>query len=174
VRCSRRDVSWSRAASALALFFLLAGCFTSSQPKFPLTTAVAAFGDGGRYVGYERTSDGSFKRDEAFNVRRRPDGAYDFVDAKGKVTTLSLHRIGPDRFVAQAREGGSVHYVILQVRGKEVLAFHPDCNKDDAAKLKAQGVDVRQYECVIDGVTDPTALFAALHLGEPGSKMVRE
>jgi hypothetical protein len=163
-----------RAALALALSLLLAGCFTSSQPKFPLATAVPALGDGGRYVGYERMGDGSFKRDEAFNVRRRADGGYDFVDAKGKVTTLSLHRIGPDRYVAQASEEGGIHYVILQVRGNEVLAFGPDCKQQDAVKLKAQGVDVRQYECVIDGVADPAALFAGMELVEPGSKMVRE
>jgi hypothetical protein len=159
---------------ALALLFLLAGCFTSSQPKFPLSTAVPALGDGGWYVGYERLSDGSFKREEVFEVRRRTDGGYDFVDAKGKATTLSLHRIGSDRFVAQASDEGGIHYVILQVRGNEVLAFAPDCKEQDAAKLKAQGVDIRQYECVIDRVADPAALFAGLELGEPGSKMVRE
>jgi hypothetical protein len=158
----------------LALSLLLAGCFTSTQPKFPLSSAVPALGDGGRYVGYERMSDGSFKREEAFDVRKRADGGYDFVDAKGKVTTLSLHRIGPDRFVAQAREEGGVHYIVLQVRGNEVLAFAPDCKKQDVARLTAQGVDIRQYECVIDAVTDPTALFAGLNVGEPGSKMVRE
>jgi len=163
-----------RTALALALALLFAGCFTSAQPKFPLATAVPALGDGGRYVGYERMSDGSFKREEAFDVRRRADGGYDFIDAKGKVTTLSLHRIGPDRFVAQASEGSGVHYVVLQVRGNEVFVFAADCNKHDAEKLKAQGVDVRRYECVIDGVADPTALFAAMELGEPGSKMVRE
>jgi hypothetical protein len=159
---------------ALPLALPLAGCFTSSQPKFPLATAVPALGDGGRYVGYERTSDGRFKREESFDVRRRADGGYDFIDAKGKATTLSLHRIGPDRFVAQASEEGGIHYVVLQVRGDEVLAFAPDCKEQDAAKLKAQGVHVRQYECVIDSVADPAALFAGMELGEPGSKMVRE
>lgn len=171
---SRSDLPWLQAALAIAFTLLLAGCFTSSQPKFPLSTAAPALGEGGRYVGYERASDGSFRREEAFDVRRRADGAYDFIDAKGKVTTLSLHRLGPDRLVAQAREGGSVHYVILQVRGNEVFSFAPDCGMQDAEKLKARGVEVRQYECAIDGVADPAALFGAIELGAPGSKMVRE
>jgi hypothetical protein len=171
---SSPDVSWPRALFALTLVLLLAGCFTSSQPKFPLASAVPALGDGGRFVGYERLTDGSYKPEEPFDVRKRADGGYDFIDSKGKVTTLSLHRIGPDRFVAQAQEGGAVNYVVLQVRGNEVLAFAPECKKQDAAKLKAQGVEVRQYECVIDAVADPAALFAAMELGEPGSKMVRE
>ena len=174
MRCFRELSLWPRAALALAFLLLLAGCFTSSQPKFPLSTAIPALGDGGRYVGYERLSDGSFKREEAFDVRRRNDGGYDFVDAKGKATTLSLHRIGPDRFVAQATEEGGVYYVILQVRGDEVLAFAPDCKEQDAPKLKAQGVNVRQYECVINSVADPAALFAGMEPDEPSSKMVRE
>ena len=158
----------------MSVAFLLGGCFTSSQPKFPLSTAVPALGDGGRYVGYDRRSDGSFKREEPLDVRKRADGGYDFIDAKGKVTTLSLHRIGPDRYVAQASEGKTIHYVVLQIDAKDVLSFATSCDKQDAAKMTALGVVIDRYECKIDGVADPAALFAALNLGEPGSKMVRE
>ena len=162
-------------ACLLAAFaLLLTGCFTSSRPKFPLNTAEPALGDGGRYVAYERTGDGSFKREDAFDVRKRADGRYDFVDAKGAVTTLSLHAAGGDRFVAQVVEGDGVHYAVVQVRGNEVLTFATDCTKHDAAKLQAQGVVVRRLECMIDRIADPAALFAGIELGEPTSKMVRE
>jgi hypothetical protein len=31
-----------------------------------------------------------------------------------------------------------------------------------------------QFECVVDGVADPAALFKQLDLGDPASKLVRE
>ena len=171
--------AWShdraRPFGVIALCLLLAGCFTSTGPKFPLSGAVAALGEGGHYVAYERQDDGSYKREEPFEVKHRADGAYDFIDSKGKVLTLSLHRLRRDLYVAQASEDkGSINYVVLEVRGNEVLAYSPQCDKQDAAKLKTLGVEIRQYECVIDKVTDPMALFAAIDLGEPGSKMIRE
>ena len=72
--------------AALAASFLLSGCFFSETPKFPAENAVAAFGDGGRFQGYDRTEDGRFKKaDEAIvMLKRRGDGRYDFVDEKGK------------------------------------------------------------------------------------------
>jgi hypothetical protein len=172
-------MSRSTPVSALAcllasLALLLTGCYTSSRPKFPPNTAVAALGDGGRYVAYERMSDGSFKREDAFDVRKRADGGYDFVDSKGTVTKVSFHAAGSDRFAVQVVEGDGVHYAVVQVRGNEALAFATDCSKQDAAKLQAQGVVVRQLECMIDRVNDPAALFAGLELGEPSSKLVRE
>jgi hypothetical protein len=133
-----------------------------------------ALGDGGRYVGYERLSDGRFKREEAFDVRKRTDGGYDLVDSKGSVTKLSFHPVGSDRFVAQAVEGNGVHYIVVQVRGNEVFVHATDCSKHDAAKLQAQGVVVRRLECMIDRVNDPAALFAGMELGEPTSKLARE
>jgi hypothetical protein len=164
-----------RTVLALAGALLLAGCFTSSQPKFPLSSAVAVLGKGGRYVTYERREDGSFKRDETIEVRPRADRAYDYIDEKGKVTPVSFHRIKGNIYVAQA-VGADRHtdYVMLRVDGKEVHFFAPDCDKQDAAKLKALGVVIDQHECKIDGVADPAALFATLERGPPGSKMVRE
>jgi len=178
---SNRMVSESRGRLALALAccLLLAGCFTSSQPKFPLSTAVPALGNGGHFGAYERQSDGSYKRDDSFDVKHRADGGYDFTDLKGKVTTVSLHRIRGDLYVAQAVNDKNDHtdYALLRVQGKdgnEILAYAPQCDKQDAAKLKALGVEIRKYECVIDRVADPAALFAAIDIGEAGSKMVRE
>lgn len=168
----------TRIALALALPFLLAGCFTSSQPKFPLSNAVPALGDGGRYVAYERRDDGSFKRDETVQMRPRAAGGYDYIDEKGKVTPFSLHRIGPDRHVAQAirDDGHTADYILLHARDAEVLTYATDCAKQDAAKLKRLGVEIRDQGriCAIDKVADPAALFAALKLGEPSGKMVRE
>jgi hypothetical protein len=159
---------------AVGLCLLLAGCFTSSQPKFPLTGAAAALGDGGRFTMYERDK-GQFVRGDTIEVKRRPDGAYDFID-KDETTTASLHAIGPNRYIAQAigKPGARAEYAVVQVRGNEVLAFAPDCRKQDAAKLTALGVVIGKYSCSIDRVADPAALFASLVLGEPTSKLVRE
>ncbi|MPZ56963.1 MAG: hypothetical protein GEU91_10805 [Rhizobiales bacterium] len=164
-------------ALALSVSLLLAGCFTSSQPKFTLASAVPALGNGGRYIVYQRNSDGSFQRDESFEMRGRADRGYDYIEDKGKVTPVSLHRIGPDRYVAQAirEDGKTADYLVLRLRGNEVLSYGPDCAKQDAAKLKGLGVEIRdKTTCVIDRVADPAALFATLELGEPGVKMVRE
>jgi hypothetical protein len=163
---------------AMCASFLLAGCFTSSQPKLSLSTAVPALGDGGRYVGYSRKGDGSFQRDEVFTMRRRADGGYDYVDEKGKVTPVSLHRIGSDLYVAQAiRENGhDADYVALSVRDGETLSYPLDCSKQDTSKLKALGVELRDdgKVCAIDNVADPLTLFTSAALGEPSGKMVRE
>jgi len=167
---------YGRIAAAVLLCALLAGCFTSSAPKFPLSTAVPALGEGGHYVAYERQDDGSYKRDETFTVRHRADGGYDFTDAKGKVTPLTLHRIRDNLYVAQATNEKNDHtdYVVLRVQDNEVLGYPVSCDKQDQAKMKALGVVIHDYECRIDGVADPAALFADLDLGIPGSKMVRE
>jgi hypothetical protein len=162
----------------LPFLLLLAGCFTSSQPKFPLSSAVAVFGDGGRYIAYERSSDGSFTRDETIELRKRADGSYDYIDEKGKVTPISLHGIGPDLYVVQAmrEDGHSVDYVVVRVRGNDALTYAADCTKQDAAKLESLGVEIRDKGrvCMIDKVADPAALFATLSLGEPTGKAVRE
>lgn len=160
----------------IALCLVLAGCFTSAQPKFPLTSAVAAFGEGGRYVSYERKDDGHYEKDETFTVRHRPDGAYDFIDSKGEPESVSLHRIGPDLYVAQgvAKDKNRTDYVVLRGTGQEMVGYAPECSKQDATKMEALGVEIRRQECVIDRVADPAGLFTALDLGAPTSKLVRE
>src|SRR5712671_1735535 len=86
-----------------AIGVLLAGCFQSEQPKFPLADAAAPFGEGGRYVVYEWVTGDRFDRQEVFVITRRADHGYDFVNEKGETLTMSLHALGDDRFVGQSR-----------------------------------------------------------------------
>jgi hypothetical protein len=161
-----------------AICVLLAGCFQSEQPKFPLAEAAAPFGDGGRYVVYERVAGDRFERQEVFVITRRADRAYDFVNQKGETLTMSLHALGDDRFVGQASPDKSrpgFGYVVLRTTGNETTLYLPQCDKQDKAVLKAAGVEMNgEYECTVDRVTDPAGLFRRLELGEPTSKLVRE
>src|SRR5438105_4482473 len=86
-----------------ATCFLLAGCLQSEQPKFPLAGAAAPLGNGGRYALYERGPDNRYQRQEVVVIKRRGDGAYDFVDEKGETQTVSFHALGGDLFVGQAQ-----------------------------------------------------------------------
>src|SRR5215470_376417 len=100
------------AFAALAASFLLSGCIFSETPKFPAESAVAAFGEGGRFQGYDRTEDGRYnKADEAiFIVKRRGDGGYDFVDRKDEVQPITFHPIPGGNFVAQVPENRMPRY----------------------------------------------------------------
>ena len=162
----------------LAASFLLSGCFFSETPKFPAENAVAAFGDGGRFQGYDRMEDGRYKKaDEAiFMVKRRGDGGYDFIDEKDKVQPISFYPIAGGNFVGQAPENGTSRYtyVVFRIAGNEAFIYVPDCDKQDKAQLEKLGVAIGRFECSIDRVTDPAAFFASLALGEPTSKLVRE
>lgn len=162
--------------SAAALF--LSGCFISEQPKLPLTTAAAPFGDGGRYGVFEREEGNRYKRQETFVIKRRPDGAYDFTNEKGETITMSLHPMGDDRFISQARaekDQPGYGYAVFRIAGKEALLYAPQCSDQDRAKVEALGVEVNgQFECVVDRVKDITGLFGFVDLGEPVSKLVRE
>jgi len=164
--------------AALAASVLLSGCFVSETPKFPAANAVAAFGDGGRFQGYDRTeSDGYKKADEAIiMVKRRGDGGYDFVDEKDKVTPISFHLIAGGNFVGQALNNAKsgYGYLVFRIAGNEAFIYAPDCDKQDKAQLEKLGVAIGQFECRIDRVADPAAFFASLTLGEPSSKLVRE
>jgi hypothetical protein len=164
--------------AALAASFLLSGCFFSETPKFPVESAVAAFGDGGRFQVYERTEDGLYKKnDQAIVVlKRRGDGGYDFVDEKNEVQPISFYPIASGNFLAQTPEKGGARYTYLVVRiaGNEAFIYFPDCDKQDKAQLEKLGVAIGKFECSIDRVADPAAFFASLTLGEPTSKLVRE
>jgi hypothetical protein len=157
---------------------LLAGCFESQEAKFPLTSATAPFGEGGRYVVYERVEGDRYERQEVFVIKRRPDHAYDFVNEKGEAMAISLHAAGGDLFVAQAKpdkEKPDYGYVVFRVAGNEALLHYPQCNDQDKAMLATFGVEARgQFECSIDRVADPIGLFKQLVLGQPTSKLVRE
>jgi hypothetical protein len=160
---------------------LLASCFESEQPKFPLASAAAPFGEGGRYVVYERAENDEFKRQEVFVIKRRPDRAYDFVNEKGEAIRISLHAIGGDRFAGQAnneqekdKDKPAYAYVVFSVTGSEALLHVPQCDEQDKAMLATFQVEVGRFECMIDLVADPSGLFKRLDLGKPISKLVRE
>jgi hypothetical protein len=48
------------------------------------------------------------------------------------------------------------------------------CDQQDKAMLKAFGVEISGYDCLIDRVADPAGLFKQLDPGQPVSKLVRE
>ncbi len=161
-----------------ALPILLSGCFISEQPKLSLATAAAPFGEGGRYGVFERGDGNQYKRQEAFVIKRRPDGAYDFTNEKGEAIVISFHPMGNDRFLSQAKaekDQPGYGYAVFRVAGKEAFLYAPQCSDQDRAKVEALGVEVNgQFECVIDRVKDTVGLFGFVDLGEPVSKLVRE
>jgi hypothetical protein len=168
-----------RALLFAAMSALLAGCFESEQPKFPLASAAAPFGEGGRYVVYERVENDQFQRQEVFVITRRPDRAYDFVNEKGEAIMISLHAIGGDLFAGQAsneqeKDKPAYAYVVFRVTGSEALLHIPQCDEQDKAMLATFEVEIGRFECMIDRVTDPSGLFKRLELGKPASKLVRE
>jgi hypothetical protein len=172
---------YTRLVVMAAAGVVLAGCFESEQPKFPLASATAPFGDGGRYVVYEREENDQFKRQEVFVIKRRPDRAYDFVNEKGEAIRISLHAIGGDLFAGQAnneqekdKDKPAYAYVVFRVTGSEALLHVPQCDEQDKAMLATFQVEIGRFECMIDRVADPAALFKQLALGKPISKLVRE
>ena len=59
--------------------------------------------------------------------------------------------------------------------GREALVHVVECDKQEKAMLAILGVEIRgQYECVIDNVANPAALFAELRRSDRPSRMVRE
>jgi hypothetical protein len=164
--------------AALAASLFLSGCFFSETPKFPAGNAVAAFGDGGRFQGYDRAEGDRYKKDDEaiFIVKRRGDGGYDFVDEKNEVQPISFYPIAGGNLVGQALAKGKSRYdyVVFRIAGNEAFVYVPDCDKQDKAQLEKLGVAIGKFECGIDRVADPTAFFASLTLGEPTSKLVRE
>jgi hypothetical protein len=164
--------------AALAASFLLSGCWFSETPKFPAESAVAAFGDGGRFQGYDRTENNGYKKADGVIImmKRRGDGGYDVVDEKDEVQLISFHPIAGGNFVGQASKKGKSRYdyVVVRVAGDEAFIYAPDCDKQDKAQLEKLGVAIGQFECRIDRVADPAAFFASLTLGEPTLKLVRE
>lgn len=175
---SSREIAVRRLATILALAagFLLGGCFASQRPMFPGTSAVPAFGEGGRYTTFERVDDKD-KPTEPIVVRRRGDGAYDFVNEKGAATPVTFHVIPGGLHVAQVMlEGDSGYgYVLFRIAGNQALVIPAECDKQDQARMIALGVEIRStLECRIDKLADPVGFFAGLKTGEPVSKMVRE
>jgi hypothetical protein len=175
-------------AAVVALSVGLGGCFISQQPLFPEASAVAAVGDGGRYLAYEKIGH-RYKRDEAVELRRRDNG-YDYVNEKGAVTPLTLHPLGKNLFAIQAKnEGGGYVYARLRLLDNVGFVEVPDCDKQDPNTLKALGIAAREselakaltgrdhaqtHDCFLDGVSDATKAFATIRFGAPTGKLVRQ
>jgi hypothetical protein len=180
-----------RSAAWIAIFALsvgLGGCLTSKQPLFAQDTAVAAFGDGGRYVAYERTG-ARYKRDEQVQLRRVGSG-YDYVNEKGDVTAVTLHALGPRLFTIQAKsDDGGYNYARLRMSGAIGFVEIADCDKQDVKKLASLGIVVQEselakaltgrdhakvHDCLLDGVNDIGKVFATLRFGAPTGKLAPE
>ena len=161
-----------------ALSVLLSACFTSENPKFPLSSAVAAFGSGGRYVVFEHVGKGKFLKQRTMTVKQTLDGAYEFIGEKTSIL-ISFHDVGNGVIVGQAKPGdnnkNAYGYLFLTRKGNELFLHIPQCDKQDAAVLSANGVVHRdKWECSIEKVSDPAKLFTALTPGEATSKLVPE
>lgn len=161
-----------------ATCLLLAGCFQSEQAKFPLASAAAPLHEGGRYVVYERGPDNTYRRQEVLEIKRRGDGAYDFVNETGETLTISFHALRGDLFVGQAKgenDQPGYGYTVVRIAGNEAVFYVPQCDGQDKAMLAAASVEVSgQLECIIDRVADAPALFKRLDPGAPVSKLLRE
>jgi hypothetical protein len=163
---------------ALAAGFLLAGCFASERPMFPQSSAVPAFGSGGRYAAFEQV-DGKENPTEKIVVRPRGDAGYDFINEKGAATPVTFHVIPGGLHAAQVKLEGKqgFGYVLFRVsrNGNEALVIPAECEKQDQAKMIALGVDIRsKFECHIDKVADPVAFFSGLTTGASISRLVKE
>jgi hypothetical protein len=181
----RRVAQWT---VVLALASGLGGCLTSQRPLFAPDSAVAAFGDGGRYVAYQRIG-ARYKRDESVQLRNVGNG-YDYVNEKGAVTPVTLHPLGGRLFAIQARdENGGYDYARLRVRGVEAFVEIADCDKQNAKVLAKLGIVVREsalaialtghdhvkeHDCILDGVSNASNAFGTLHFGAPTGKLVRD
>ena len=167
-----------RTAVICAASLPLSGCFISDEPKLPLATAAAPFGEGGRYGVFERGDNDQYKRQEAFVIKRRADGAYDITNEKGEVLRISFHPLGDGAFISQAKaekDQPGYGYAVFRFTGNEAVLYAPQCSDQDKTKIEPFGVEVNaQFECAIDRVTDLPGLFGKLDLGQPVSKLVRE
>jgi hypothetical protein len=161
----------------VAAAFLLSGCFISEQARFPLTEAAAPLGEGGRYVVYEHLGDDRYQRQEVFVIKLKADRSYEFVNEKGETLAMSLHALGDNLFVGQAKEKDKPDYtyVLFRVTGAEATLLAPQCSDQDQDSLQSLGVETNsQFECVIDKVADPAGLFKRVDPGKPVAKLVRE
>jgi len=158
---------------AVALGTLLSGCITSKDAKFPMSSAVALFGDGGKYKVFDRVDDKYIENDDA-EIKKRADGSYDFVMQGNDPTAVTVHKVEGDLYVVQSkkRNADAYDYLLIRQAGAEFFTHAPDCNKQDKAKMA--GVEIKKDECRIDGVTDPVKFFAGLNKGEPTAKLVRQ
>jgi hypothetical protein len=91
---------------------------------------------------------------------------------------MSLHAVGAGLFVGQAspsKDRPGFGYVVFRMTGNETVLYLPQCDKQDKSVLSAAAVEMYgRFECIVDRVADPAALFKQLERGNPVSKLVRE
>jgi hypothetical protein len=118
---------------------LLSGCFMSEQARFALSTAVPAFGDGGRYGVFEHLGDGNYRRQETFTIKRLGDGSYEFINEKKSALPISFHDIGNGLLVGQAKprpDRSAYGYVVVTRSGNATLLHPLQCNAQDAGRFR--------------------------------------
>jgi hypothetical protein len=150
----------------------LSGCITSKDAKFPASTAVALFGEGGKYKVFDRIEGDQYMENDVAEIKKRPDGGYDFIQQES--TAVTVHQIEGDLYVVQSKKknADAYDYLMLRAAGGEFFTHAPDCSKQDKAKMA--GAEVKKDECRIDKVADPVKFFAGLDRGEPTAKLVRQ
>jgi hypothetical protein len=162
----------SFAALAAAIAVLLSGCITSKDAKFPASSAVALFGDGGKFKAYDKGEGDQYIENDDAEIKKRADGGYDFIMGGNDATAVTIHKVADDLYVVQSKKKNAeaYDYLLLRVAGKEYFTHAPDCSKQDKAKMA--GVEIKKDECRIDGVTDAPKFFAGLDRGEATGKLV--
>jgi hypothetical protein len=159
---------------AATLTALLSGCMTSKAPKFAASSAVALFGDGGKFKAYDRGEGDQYIENDDAEIKKRSDGGYDFAMQGNDPTAVTIHKIDGDLYVVQSKKknADAYDYLLIRAAGNEYFTYAPDCSKQDKAKMA--GVEVKKDACHIDGVTDPVKFMAGLNRGEPTAKLVRQ
>jgi hypothetical protein len=157
-----------------AIGILLSGCMTSKEPKFPASSAVALFGDGGKFKVYDRGEGDQYIENDDAEIRKRADGGYDFVMQGNDPNVVTVHKIDGDLYVVQSKKkhAEAYDYLLIRAAGSEYFTYAPDCSKQDKAKMA--GVEIKKDECHIDRVADPVKFLAALDRGEPTAKLVKQ
>lgn len=158
----------------LAAAILLPGCITSKAPKFAASSAVALFGDGGKFKVYDRGEGDQYIENDDAEIRKRADGGYDFIMQGNDPTVVTIHQIDGDLHVVQSKKKNTdaYDYLLIRAAGKEFFTYAPDCSKQDKSKMA--GAEIKKDECRIDGVTDPVKFLAGLDRGDPTAKLVRQ
>lgn len=162
-----------RCALVVALSLALGGCLSSKRPLYDESAAVTPLAEG-HYGAYERGDTIRFKQTDVISIKRSGQG-YDFIDGKAHSHHVTLYPYGPKTFIAQAKTDGDDYlYVQMEPRGGTIMIRTADCSKQDTAKLTALGVDVANADCKLDRISDPTAVFSALHYSRSSGKLIRK
>lgn len=163
-------------AGLLAVFLglILSGCITSKDAKFPASSAVALFGEGGKYKVFDHIEGDQYMENDVAEIKKRADGGYDFVQQGNDPTAVTVHQVGSDLYVVQSKKknADAYDYLLIRAAGNEFFTHAPDCDKQNKANMA--GVEIKKDECRIDKVSDPVKFFAGLDRGEPTAKLVRQ